>query len=330
MSDFTETSSFAATVQKIADQDAITEAALNAAAQTLANRTRYLYDSMMQIGVKTPCQFATTGSITLAGLQTIDGVTAQSGDFVLVKDQANPAENGIYAAASGSWSRRVDNDSSAEMTAAIVSVAAGTANANTVWMQTTNKPTIGTTGIVWIKILPVSFSGLINKPTTATGFGISDMYLYAPPGAVTAFAGSTAPQGWLECNGAIVPNGSGTVQSVTANFSALYAVVADSYGSAGKIPDLRGEFIRGWDHAKGTDPTANRAIGSAQSDEIEAHTHITTASNMAGDLPVDSTDTWGGPSQGAGAVYYKDPPTTSTGGAETRPRNLALMYIIKY
>lgn len=55
---------------------------------------------------------ATTANISLSGLQTIDGYTTLVGDRVLVKDQTNQTENGVYIAASGVWTRSLDLDNS--------------------------------------------------------------------------------------------------------------------------------------------------------------------------------------------------------------------------
>jgi hypothetical protein len=68
---------------------------------------------------------------------------------------------------------------------------------------------------------------------------ISTTVVTVPIGAVFHFAASTAPIGYLKCNGDTVTDGVGTVQSVTANFSALYAVLSSTYGAPGKLPDLR-------------------------------------------------------------------------------------------
>jgi len=57
---------------------------------------------------KLPCRVATTGNITLSGLQTIDGVSLVAGDRVLVRLQNTGSENGIYIVASGAWTRAVD------------------------------------------------------------------------------------------------------------------------------------------------------------------------------------------------------------------------------
>lgn len=55
-----------------------------------------------------PVSAATTGNITLSGLQTIDGVSLSANDRVLVKDQTTASQNGVYRVASGSWSRSAD------------------------------------------------------------------------------------------------------------------------------------------------------------------------------------------------------------------------------
>lgn len=142
-----------------------------------------------------------------------------------------------------------------------------------------------------------------------------------PIGAVFHFASSSAPTGYLKCNGDTLPNGSGTVQGVTANFAALYAVVGSTYGSAGKLPDLRGEFVRGWDDSRGVD--TSRSFGSAQSDELKSHNHTVT----------DLYNGGGGGQGGGGAntgTTSTTQTTSSTGGTETRPRNIALLACIKY
>ena len=110
------------------------------------------------------------------------------------------------------------------------------------------------------------------------------------------------PPGWLECNG----------QS-TSGYSALAALIG-AY-----VPDLRGEFIRGLDNGRGVD--SGRGILTAQEDAFEAHSHSIALGN-GGDL--------GG---FANASYNSGHTTYNTDNAgnstETRPRNVALMYIIK-
>ena len=149
---------------------------------------------------------------------------------------------------------------------------------------------------------------------------ISTTVVTVPIGAVFHFAASTAPIGYLKCNGDTVTNGVGTVQSVTANFSALYAVLSSTYGSPGKLPDLRGEFIRGWDDGRGID--SGRSFGSAQADDFKSHTHTQYAENFP--LSSGGSTVMGRGVAGAGGSV------STTGGTETRPRNVALLTCIKY
>lgn len=136
-----------------------------------------------------------------------------------------------------------------------------------------------------------------------------------PTGAVEAFAMSSAPAGWLKCDGTAVSR---------TTYAALFAVVGTAFGAGNgsttfNLPDLRGEFIRGFDDGKGTD--SGRTFGSAQADELKQHRHtINTVTVAAGSTAVAAigTTTTGGNLTGW------------TGGTETRPRNIALLYCIKH
>ena len=173
-----------------------------------------------------------------------------------------------------------------------------------------------------------------------------------PVGTVIWYAGSTAPTGYLKCNGDSIANGSGTTQSITADFSALYAVVGSN------VPDLRGEFVRGFDDGKGTD--SGRSIRSSQGEAYKEHTHsatTSTTSNLTGAM-TGISESWkqSGAASGvftkttnnnadatptsndggdAGGVQFSGNHThsvtiTAQGGDETRPRNIALLACIKY
>jgi len=113
------------------------------------------------IAVKAPCRVATTANITLAGFQTIDGITLADGDDnlrVFVKDQTDTTENGIYDASSGTWSRSADFDGSRDVvTGTLITVNAGTANANTAWRVSTNATiVVGATALTFSQAV---FSG---------------------------------------------------------------------------------------------------------------------------------------------------------------------------
>ena len=68
------------------------------------------------LAIKTPTVVATTANIALSGLQVIDGVTLTEGNRVLVKDQTNPVENGIWNASSGRWARALDFNGARDVT----------------------------------------------------------------------------------------------------------------------------------------------------------------------------------------------------------------------
>jgi len=113
--------------------------------------TKAYVDSVAQgLDVKGSVRAATTGNITLSGTQTIDGVAVIAGDRVLVKDQSTAANNGIYVAAAGSWSRAADANTWDELVGAFVFVEDGTVSDNSGWVCTvTPGGTLGVTAVTF-------------------------------------------------------------------------------------------------------------------------------------------------------------------------------------
>ena len=109
--------------------------------------------------VRLPVRVATTANITLSGgaPNTLDGKTLSANDRILVKNQSTASENGIYyvstlgTGANGTWTRATDADGAGDMFGGmLVAVSEGTANADSIWMLTTNDPiTIGTTALTF-------------------------------------------------------------------------------------------------------------------------------------------------------------------------------------
>jgi len=123
-----------------------------ASAQDVA--TKAYVDSVLQgLDVKQSVKVATTANITLSGLQTIDGISLSTGDRVLVKNQTNAAENGIYVANSGAWTRATDADTATKLTSGMfVFVEQGTVNKDSGWVLTTDGPvTLGTTSLTFVQ-----------------------------------------------------------------------------------------------------------------------------------------------------------------------------------
>lgn len=104
---------------------------------------------------KTVVRAASTTAGTLATAyengDTLDGVTLATGDRILLKNQSSASENGIYTVnASGAPTRATDADAGSELVNAVVPVSEGTANADTIWMCSTNGPiTLGSTSLTF-------------------------------------------------------------------------------------------------------------------------------------------------------------------------------------
>lgn len=106
---------------------------------------------------KDPVRVATTVAGTLASSfengDTVDGIVLVTGDRILIKDQASALENGIYVVnASGAPTRATDFDTPAEVTGAAVSVTQGSSNADSIWICTSDNPTIGVSAINFAQI----------------------------------------------------------------------------------------------------------------------------------------------------------------------------------
>lgn len=149
------------------------------------------------------------------------------------------------------------------------------------------------------------------------------------PGQIILVAGDTAPAGTLKANAAAVS------RSVYAN---LFAAIGTRYGAGNgsttfNLPELRAEFPRFWDDGRGVD--AGRLLGSVQADELRAHRHssieflsgqLAESQQGAGDLLPYNNLHLGTTSASNGRANL----TSSSGGSETRPRNVALLACIVY
>lgn len=129
---------------------------------------QYVDAARAGLDLKPSVRAATSANVALAtgGLITVDGVTLAAGDRVLVKAQTNAAENGIYVAAAGAWTRAPDSDAGPEVTpGAFVFVEEGTVGADTGWVLATNGPiSLGTTALTFTQ-----FSG---PGSTVAGTGL--------------------------------------------------------------------------------------------------------------------------------------------------------------
>jgi microcystin-dependent protein len=195
--------------------------------------------------------------------------------------------------------------------------------------------------------------GLVNADIDAAAAIVSTKLSTAtqeslvPAGAIMPFARSTAPSGWLACDGAEVAIATyGTLATAiyvgdgdNADADLVYGFKTNGSGTRSttgthiKLPDLRGEFIRGWDNSRGID--ASRKNASYQDDAFQGHRHSITSEAQKTINGGSFTHTGGSQIVDAAAsVVVGDPTTDTTNGtprtaAETRPRNVTALYCIK-
>jgi microcystin-dependent protein len=171
--------------------------------------------------------------------------------------------------------------------------------------------------------IAVNADALVTAVSAATSNQVS-------VGAIAPFAATNVPTGWLECDGSAVSR---------TTYSNLFAAVSTAHGPGNSsttfnIPDLRGLFIRGWDHGASRDPDSGTrayvvaggatgdSVGSQQDELIETHQHSYNIPDGDGDN-----------SSGLNDGDDRDGNVSTTSGTldnETRPMNLYLMYCIKH
>ena len=186
-----------------------------------------------------------------------------------------------------------------------------------------------------------------------------------PTGSVFCLAVNTVPTGYVKCNGASY--------SRTGTYAALFAIIGTTYGGSGSsfnVPDLRGEFVRGFDDSRNVD--SGRNVGTAQGGQNAQHNHPASSNASVSDSGHFHQSFRSGnqgerqhnsnlnssnfPSSGTGAGNKNEAynivannaeanvgktssattglsvnvsTSTSNEGSEARPRNIAMLYIIK-
>ena len=205
------------------------------AATDIANK-QYVDYALLGISWKAPAKAATTTNITLSGPQTIDTVSVVAGDTVLVKDQTNPAQNGIYTVQSGAWTYATGSTTWAQYVGAIIYIVAG--GQATAAFYTTAQPggTLGVTAMDWYNL---SFSSSYTAGTglTLTGTQFSITNTAVTPGAY----GSSTQVGTFTVNaqGQLTSAGNTTIAVSVGSISGLGTGVATALGvnvgSAGSI-----------------------------------------------------------------------------------------------
>ncbi|RON79509.1 phage tail protein [Pseudomonas fluorescens] len=322
----------------------------------------YLAEELGKLDGKQSVRVAASSNIVLSGAQQIDGVAVVAGDRVLLPNQTLAKDNGLWIVANGDWVRATDANSSAKVTPGLtVMVEEGTANGDSLWHLTTNAPiTLGTTALTFkmlagrtgiaagtYKSLTVDEYGRATagaNPETLAGFGIKDSYTKAevealiakasalPVGSIVAFPVDAPPPGFLELDNSV--KSSATYPDLSAYLGGKFNKGDEGVGNF-RLPEARGEFLRGWDHGRGVD--AGRVAGSTQKGTV-----TTFDSNPNPNLTVEVVQASVAAAQadvfistdypGVARTYTTSGVVTSSilaDGGVVRPRNIAVMWCIK-
>ena len=231
---------------------------------------------------------ATTENITLSGEQTIDGAAVNAGHIVLVKDQTETADNGVYVVATGAWTRLP-----------------GVGHGTLVHVGNTGLANIRTS---WVFQNASSFTYRAVKIAPATPSGV-------PVGAMQMFAGSAAPSGYLLCDGSPVSR---------ATYGDLYTALGGASSPWGQgdgsttfnVPDMRARVPVGVGTGKALGATDGVAEVSRNANRTHSHGH---GSSGSGSFSVTSG---AGTQHAHGPGSYTAPShthgiNTNTGGSTT-------------
>jgi phage-related tail fiber protein len=173
-------------------------------------------------------------------------------------------------------------------------------------------------------------SDLSNAKIARNNLGLKSGAISDLTASIISFPMAIPPEGWLECDGASLSR---------ETYADLFARIGVIYGSDDadnfNIPDLRGEFVRGWDHGRGID--AGRIFGDSQNYAIENIIGSLGKSRLYGNASgalnsfvTSGTPTGSGSSSSTVIGMNFDASRVVNTANETRPCNIALMYCIKY
>lgn len=238
----------------------------------LCNKT-YVDAAIVGISWKQPVVAATLSSnITLSGTQSIDGVSVVAGNRVLVKNQTNQAENGIYIAAAGSWSRSADANAWDELVSALVFIESGS-QAGTAWYCPVQPG--GTLGVT-----PITWSNFSIAGTYYAGTGLT---LAANTFSITNTGVSAATYGSSSQVPVVVVNAQGQITSASNTSIAIAA----SQITSGTIDSAR--IAGDYSGITGVGTLTNLTVSNTITGSISGNaatatsaTSATTATNIAG------------------------------------------------
>lgn len=408
MANLTETSTYEAGIYQLETTDpclAGPGGVLNTPHQQLANRTKWLKAAVDGLTAAASSNATAISNEATARADADTVITTSMGELRFTRETTYNEDGGTNNLSAADIKGTIFNmiPNALEPTTLNLPALAGVPNGSIVAFRSygtslTNFAIVNKSGTNTFKFEQTNIAQLKLEPgdmfilcaNSSGGFWNVIYHRRSEVGKIEPFARTVAPIGWLECDGQAVNR---------TDYPNLFLQIGTLFGAGNgtttfNLPDLRGEFIRGWDHGKGTDTNSvdysavrtsgsavitgisttaflfpgmtvtgtgipvgttivsidsstqvtlsanasasgtsvltfgQRMMGSKQEDAFKSHAHrfATMANIVNGASPTTATLVdWeaGGATQGPGNVE-------PLGGAETRPRNIALMYCIKF
>jgi len=252
----------------------------------------------------------------------------------LYKRQKNLAESADASAVAAQAQTALNTANAATVTANAASTTANgiAATANTALTNSTNAvntantanstATTANTTANTANTTANSALSTANSAVSTANSALTFAQAINPVGAVIWVATSTAPNGFLKANGAAVSR---------TTYAALFAALGTQFGagdgsSTFNLPDLRGEFIRGWDDGRGVD--SGRTFGLFQDHQLQSHNHGELYNTPSSGQ--DQAGSGSGDNDNTSSRYTDNGGNVGNFGSETRPRNVALLACIKF
>ena len=191
-----------------------------------------------------------------------------------------------------------------------------------------NLPTLTGKALNFIRANAAEDGGEFRTPAQVlSDIGAATAEQGTPTGTIINVAMNTAPTGYLKANGAAISR---------STYAALFAAIGSTFGvgdgsTTFNVPDLRGEFVRGWDDSRGID--AGRAFGSAQAEEVGVHSHRlwrNTTDTDGNNAPSYTSSGIMGDTSGTSSYSGSTNLVEDSAAGENRPRNVALLACIKF
>lgn len=224
------------------------------------------------VAYKAPCRVATTANIALSGLLTIDAVVLVADDRVLVKNQTDPKQNGIWIANSGAWQRARDFDSRRDVTKGTrMTVVEGTVNyGREFWITSANPNNVGTSNITIAESLSSNSGG--NAAAAAASAAAAAASATSASGSATSASGSASA--------ASTSAGAAATSASSASTSASTATTQAS-NAAGSASSASTSATNAGNSATAAAGSASAASTSASNASTSASTATTQASNAS-------------------------------------------------